>query len=284
MIIDGKGTAELLREGHIKAKVEQYKETFGVAPKLHVIMVGDDPASAVYVRNKERACANVGIETETTKFSADCAERDILNLISKLNEDKNVDGILVQLPLPAKFDEDTVINAISPDKDVDGLTYMNAGMLMHDSFEGHEPCTPSGVMVLLRKTLGKLEGKHAVVVGRSKLVGLPLSMMLLQEDCTVTVCHSHTVNLKDITSQADILIVAVGKPRMITADMVKPGCTVIDVGINRTADGLVGDVDFDTVKNVAENITPVPGGVGPMTVAMLLFNTVNAAWKKRYYQ
>lgn len=282
MIIDGKGVADSLKEGFLKAKVAQYKEAFGVAPKLHVIMVGDNPASAVYVRNKERACANVGIETETTKFSADCSEQDILTLISELNEDTSVDGILVQLPLPAKFDEDAVINAISPDKDVDGLTYMNAGMLMHDSFEGHEPCTPSGIMVLLRETLGKLEGKHAVVVGRSKLVGLPLSMMLLQEDCTVTVCHSHTMNLKDITSQADILIVAVGKPRMITADMVKPGCTVIDVGINRTPAGLVGDVDFDTVKDVAENITPVPGGVGPMTVAMLLFNTVNAAWKKRY--
>ena len=243
-------------------------------------MVGDNPASAAYVRNKERACAKVGIASFGQHYPANVTQAELELAIHALNEDDRVDGILVQLPLPERLDAIALLYQIAPDKDADGLHPVNLGRLVRGE-EGLRSCTPAGVMRLLQEYQIDLKGKNAVVLGRSILVGKPMALMLLEADCTVTVAHSRTQNLESITSQADILIAAVGRTEMITANMVKPGSVVIDVGINRVVnpDGtsrLAGDVDFDAVKTVAEFITPVPGGIGPMTVAMLLENTVSS--------
>jgi methylenetetrahydrofolate dehydrogenase (NADP+)/methenyltetrahydrofolate cyclohydrolase len=243
------------------------------------VLVGDDPASHIYVSNKEKACAEVGIISDAHKLPANTKESDLMNLVDKLNKDKTVHGILVQLPMPDHIVEENVINSISPAKDVDGLSISNMGLLVKGEGDPLIPCTPQGVMDLIHSTGIEVKGKHAVVVGRSNLVGKPAAILLLREHATVTQCHSRTVDLGFVTRQADILVAATGKPKMITADMIKPGAVVIDVGTVRTATGLSGDVDFEKAKDVAGFITPVPGGVGPMTIAMLLKNTLKAASK-----
>lgn len=249
----------------------------GVRPGLAVVLVGDDAASAVYVRNKAKSCEEVGIYSEVHRLPGDTPQEDLLQLISKLNEDENIHGILVQLPLPAHIDEDAVIDSISPHKDVDCFHPINVGNLMIGK-PSLLPCTPSGVIEILKRTGTEIAGKHAVVVGRSNIVGKPMAMLLLREHATVTVCHSRTANMEQVTRQADILVVAVGRAQMIQAGHVKPGAVVIDVGMNRLESGkLVGDVDYDDVAQVAGAITPVPGCVGPMTITMLLANTVQAA-------
>ena len=244
-------------------------------PTLVIYRIGDDPASAVYVRNKVRAAARVGIIANVREYPADANFLAVAYEIEADAKDPSIDGIMVQLPLPEGWDERKLIEYIPPEKDVDGLTYANMGML-HEHASFHQPCTAKGIIWLLHKNGIHLTGKHVVVVGRSEIVGKPVALLALNNDATVTICHSKTKNLAEMTRQADILIVAVGKPGLITADMVKPDAVVVDVGINRTENGLVGDVDFDGVKEVASWITPVPGGVGPMTVAMLMYNTLYA--------
>ena len=273
-IISGKDYAAELA-GQQAARADTLR-LLGVKPTLAVIMVGDDPASAVYVRNKERACQKVGINSRLIRLPADADQDTLHAAIDQLNADPAVHGILVQLPLPAQLDEAAALARVRTDKDVDGFHTVNAGLLL----QGRQivaPCTPQGVVYMLKKAGVPLDGAHAVVIGRSNIVGKPLSLLLLAENCTVTVCHSHTRDLADLTRQADILAVGVGKPCFITADMVKPGAAVIDIGINRVDGKLCGDVDFDAVSEVAGFITPVPGGVGPMTVAMLMENTLEAA-------
>ena len=246
-------------------------------PTLVIYRIGDDPASAVYVRNKVRAAERVGIRAIVHHFPADEPFFNVLHAIENEGRNPDIDGIMVQLPLPEGWDATELIERIPPEKDVDGLTYMNAGMAFIDDTAWHQPCTAKGIIWLLHENGIHLTGKHVVVVGRSEIVGKPVAMMALANNATVTICHSRTKNLAEMTRQADILIVAVGKPGLITADMVKPGAVVVDVGINRNEEGkLVGDVDFDGVKEVAGWITPVPGGVGPMTVAMLMHNTLYA--------
>ncbi len=280
VILDGKAVSVDLKN-EIRDKVLSFKQKNGIIPKLTVILVGNDPASAVYVRNKNKACEYVGIESGIITYPEDVPEKDILDRIDQLNNDTSVSGILVQLPLPRALDEKKIILSIRPEKDVDCFNPFNVGLLYHPGNDTFLPCTPNGIIRIIDYYGISLKGKNAVVVGRSDIVGKPMAMMLLARDATVTVCHSKTVDLKQHTSCADILIAAVGRPGFITADMVKPGAVVIDVGINRTGDGkLVGDVDFDTVKNVASYITPVPGGVGPMTVAVLMENTLKAAVKQ----
>ena len=274
-IIDGKLRAKEMRES-LKSEVLALKSK-GINPKLSVVLVGDDPASHIYVSNKEKACAEVGIISDAHKLPADTNESDLMKLVDKLNKDKSVHGILVQLPMPDHIVEENVINSISPAKDVDGLSISNMGLLVKGEGDPLIPCTPQGVMDLIHSTGIEIKGKHAVVVGRSNLVGKPAAILLLREHATVTQCHSRTVDLGFVTRQADILIAATGKPKMITADMIKPGAIVIDVGTVRTPTGLSGDVDFEKAKDVAGFITPVPGGVGPMTIAMLLRNTIKAA-------
>ena len=273
-IIDGKEIAAA-----VKAEAADEAEkcrAAGRAPCLAVIIVGEDPASKVYVRNKKRACEACGITSLEYALPADTAQTALLALIEKLNADDGVDGILCQLPLPGQIDEDAVTGAILPEKDVDGFHPVNVGRMLSGK-DCFLPCTPAGVIEMLKYEQIPISGKHAVVVGRSNIVGKPAAALLLKENATVTVCHSRTVNLAEITRQADILVAAVGKPGFITADMVSPGCTVIDVGINRLSDGtLAGDVDFAAVKEIAGAITPVPGGVGPMTIAMLMKNTVKS--------
>lgn len=273
-ILDGKKVATDVR-ANITKEIEQLK-TKGITPGLAVVLVGEDPASQVYVRNKEKACHAVGIDSFMHRLPADTKEETLLELIEKLNADTAVHGILVQLPLPRQIDPDAVLQTIDPAKDVDGFHPFNAGKLLA-GLKSFVPCTPRGIMHLLAAYNISLAGKHAVVVGRSNIVGKPMAHLLLARDATVTVCHSKTAGLKDFTRSADILVVAVGRPRFITADMVKPGAVVVDVGINRLDEGIVGDVDFDQVKEVASYITPVPGGVGPLTIAMLLQNTMEAA-------
>jgi len=278
-ILDGKALATKI-QSKLSDQVRVLQPQKGRPPGLAVLMVGDNPASAAYVRNKERACAKVGIASFGQHYPANVTQAELELAIGALNEDDRVDGILVQLPLPERLDAISLLYQIAPDKDADGLHPVNLGRLMRGE-EGLRSCTPAGVMRLLQEYQIDLKGKNAVVLGRSILVGKPMALMLLEADCTVTVAHSRTQNLESITSQADILIAAVGRTEMITANMVKPGAVVIDVGINRVvnADGtsrLAGDVDFDAVKTVAEFITPVPGGIGPMTVAMLLENTVSS--------
>jgi len=274
-IIDGKARAKEIRET-LKTEVLALKSK-GINPKLSVVLVGDDPASHIYVSNKEKACAEVGIISDAHKLPANTKESDLMNLVDKLNKDRSVHGILVQLPMPDHIVEENVINSILPAKDVDGLSISNMGLLVKGEGDPLVPCTPQGVMDLIHSTGIEVKGKHAVVVGRSNLVGKPAAILLLREHATVTQCHSRTVDLGFVTRQADILVAATGKPKMITADMIKPGAVVIDVGTVRTATGLSGDVDFEKAKDVAGFITPVPGGVGPMTIAMLLKNTIKAA-------
>ncbi|GFE68134.1 bifunctional methylenetetrahydrofolate dehydrogenase/methenyltetrahydrofolate cyclohydrolase FolD [Chroococcus sp. FPU101] len=277
-ILDGKALAQKIQH-NLKAQIQALQETIGRSPGLAVLMVGDNPASAAYVRNKEKACTQVGITSFGRHFPDHASQAELSSVIQELNQDNRVDGILVQLPLPKHLDAVALLHEIKPNKDADGLHPTNLGKLVRGE-SGLRSCTPAGVMELLKEYNISVQGKHAVVVGRSILVGKPLALMLLEENATVTVAHSRTVDLGSITRQADILIPAVGKPNLITKEMVKPSAVVIDVGINRVVDQftpkgrLVGDVAFDEVAQVAEYITPVPGGVGPMTVAMLLQNTV----------
>jgi methylenetetrahydrofolate dehydrogenase (NADP+)/methenyltetrahydrofolate cyclohydrolase len=274
-IIDGKAVAAGVRE-RVRAEVAEYAETAGRAPVLATVLVGEDPASQIYIRNKREACEEVGMGSRHHGLDAGTSEDDLLALVAALGGDEDVDGILVQLPVPDQIDPDAVVAAIDPGKDVDGLTPANAGLLAH-GVPGLVPCTPAGVMELLRHEGVDLEGAEAVVVGRSKLVGVPVARLLLSANATVTVCHSRTRDLPAVCSRADVLVAAVGVPRLLGADAVKPGAVVIDVGMNRTEDGLSGDVDFEAAAEVAAAITPVPGGVGPMTIAMLLVNTLAAA-------
>jgi methylenetetrahydrofolate dehydrogenase (NADP+)/methenyltetrahydrofolate cyclohydrolase len=275
-IIDGKAIAAAVRE-RVRSEVAEYAErSGGRAPGLATVLVGEDPASEIYVRNKHKACEEAGIRSIHQGLAADTTEAQLLALIGELNDDPEVDGILVQLPVPEQIDPDAVIKAIDPGKDVDGLTPTNAGLLASGS-PGLVPCTPAGVMELLRHQGVELEGAEAVVVGRSNLVGRPVSSLLLGANATVTMCHSRTRDLAAVCARADVLVAAVGSPRLLGADAVKPGAAVIDVGMNRTDDGLAGDVDFEAAVEVAGAITPVPGGVGPMTIAMLLVNTLKAA-------
>jgi methylenetetrahydrofolate dehydrogenase (NADP+)/methenyltetrahydrofolate cyclohydrolase len=276
-IIDGKAIAGKKRE-ELKQAVEELKAK-GITPGLAVILVGDDPASQTYVRNKEKACKEVGIYSLLLKYEADITEEFLLAKIKELNENKEIHGILVQLPLPDQINPKVVIEAIHPDKDVDGFHPLNVGKLLtgEDTFI---PCTPLGIIEMLKEIHIDLTGKHAVVIGRSNIVGKPMGQLLLGENATVTYCHSKTVDLPSITRQADVLVSAIGQANRITADYVKEGAVVIDVGMNRNQEGkLCGDVLYDEVKNKASYITPVPGGVGPMTITMLLANTVKAAMK-----
>ena len=273
-IIDGKSIAKELRES-LAPRVAALKEQ-GIIPGLTVIVVGDDPASAIYVRNKERACVKLGMNSQVLRFPAETTQEEILNTVRLLNQGDSVHGILVQLPLPRHIDEQAVLRAIDPDKDVDGFHAMNAGRLMNGE-PGFVACTPKGVMRLLEVSGVELDGKNAVVVGRSNIVGKPMALLLLQKNCTVTIAHSHTKDLTAVTRSADILVVAVGRAGFITGDMIKPDAAVMDVGINRVDGKVVGDVDFESAKEVASCITPVPGGVGAMTIAMLMENTVEAA-------
>lgn len=248
----------------------------GIQPCLAVVLVGEDPASQVYVKNKEKACEQIGIRSIKHEMPASTSQKELLDLVKTLNDDGAVNGILVQLPLPSAIDEHAVLLAIDPAKDVDGFHPVNVGALMIGN-PVFQPCTPSGVIELLKRYKIEIAGSHAVVVGRSNIVGKPVAMLLLHNHATVEICHSKTKDLAAETGRADILIAAIGKPKFVTADMVRPGAAVIDVGVNRTDQGLCGDVDFESVKEVASAITPVPGGVGPMTIAMLMRNTVAAA-------
>jgi methylenetetrahydrofolate dehydrogenase (NADP+)/methenyltetrahydrofolate cyclohydrolase len=274
-IIDGNALAAQLR-GDVTQRTSALKAR-GVTPGLAVVLVGDNPASQVYVRNKVKACTDSGLHSVLERYSATMSEAELLQRIAALNADPSIHGILVQLPLPAHIDAHKVIEAISPAKDVDGFHVASAGALMVGQ-SGFWPCTPYGCMKMIESIGYNLRGKHAVVIGRSNIVGKPMAMMLLQQNATVTICHSATPDLKAMTLQADVIVAAVGKRNVLTADMVKPGAVVIDVGMNRNDEGkLCGDVDFAGVSQVAGFITPVPGGVGPMTITMLLVNTLEAA-------
>jgi methylenetetrahydrofolate dehydrogenase (NADP+) / methenyltetrahydrofolate cyclohydrolase len=275
-IIDGKAVAKEVQK-QIKEEVEGLERRWGLAPGLAVVVVGDDPASHIYVRNKEKACKEVGIKSLEHLLPATILEKELLSLIQQLNKDKNVHGILVQLPLPPHIRAEKVLEAISPYKDIDGFHPMSQGMLMLGA-DGFRPCTPMAIMRLLAAVGCDPKGKNAVVVGRSSIVGKPVALMLLEKHATVTICHSRTVSLRDEVGRADILVVAIGKAGLVRGDWIKPGAVVIDVGVNRLPSGkLSGDVEFETAKNRASAITPVPGGVGPMTICMLLYNTLKAA-------
>ena len=275
-LIDGKLVTSEVRK-RISDEISKFKEESGVTPGLAVILVGNDPASAVYVRNKHKGCLEVGINSFEITMPEQTTEEELLEKIEMLNKDERVHGILVQLPLPKHISEDRVLNAISPKKDVDAFHPENVGKIMLGKY-AFLPCTPAGIMELLAFYNVEIEGKECVVLGRSNIVGKPMSQLLLAKNGTVTVCHSRTKNLADVTRRADILVVAIGKAKFVGRDMVKDGAIVIDVGINRLPDGkLCGDVDFDAVADVASMITPVPGGVGPMTITMLLKNTLTAA-------
>lgn len=274
-VIDGKAVAAAVRE-RVKVDVAAYLEEAGRTPTLATVIVGDDAASEIYVANKHRACEEVGMNSAHHGLEAATSQADLLDLVTGLGRDDEVDGILVQLPVPAHIDSDAVVAAIDPGKDVDGLTPANAGLLAHGT-PGLVPCTPAGVIELLAHEGVELEGAEAVVVGRSKLVGVPVARLLLSANATVTVCHSRTRDLDATCARADVLVAAVGVPRLLGAAAVKPGAVVIDVGMNRLEDGLCGDVDYEAAAEVAAAITPVPGGVGPMTIAMLLVNTLQAA-------
>lgn len=279
-LIDGKKTATRVRE-ELKIEVENLKNE-GIKPKLAVIMVGNDSASKVYVRNKNKACEDIGIEYEEYLLAENTTMEELLKLIENLNANPNINGILLQSPIPRHLDINKAFRAILPEKDVDGFHPINAGKLSIGE-KCFIPCTPQGVIRMMEEYNIELEGKNVVIVGRSNIVGKPLIQCCLQKNATVTVCHSRTTNLKEFTKNADILIVAIGKPRFITEEMVKEGVVVIDVGINRNEEGkLVGDVDFEKVSKKASYITPVPGGVGPMTVAMLMENVVEAAKQNKY--
>lgn len=283
-LIDGKAIAAAIRE-RLAADVIAFRNSANRSPKLAAILVGDNPASHVYVRNKEQACSKVGIASDVHRLPDSTTQQELLELIARLNADETVSGILVQLPLPKAIDETTVLDAVSPIKDVDCFHPENVGR-MAQGRPRFLPCTPRAVQVLLQESNVTVDGAHVVVLGRSEIVGKPVSLMLVQKgenaNATVTICHSRTKNLAEITRTADILIAAIGQPQFVTATMVRPGAVVIDVGINRVGDRLVGDVDWEPVFAIASAITPVPGGVGPMTIAMLLENTLTAA--KLQYQ
>ncbi len=271
MILDGKGLADRRLEA-LKGKIKES----GINPTLATVLIGDDPASALYVRMKHRACEQVGIRSVNVQLPGDVSTSEVLDRLKTLNEDPDIDGILVQLPLPAQIDTHQVINAVNPAKDVDGYHPVNMGKLV-GGLPGPRSCTPKGIMTILNEYGIETSGAHAVVIGRSVDVGKPMALLLMLADATVTVCHSKTKDLPSITKQADILISAAGKADMVTADMVKPGATVIDVGTNHVNGKLRGDVDFEAVSSIAGAITPVPGGVGPMTIASLMENTLEAA-------
>lgn len=278
-IIDGKAIAASIR-ARLSQEVAQFQRETGVTPKLAAVLVGDDPASHVYVRNKEQACSKAGFASDVHRLAGSTTQEELLKLIAQLNADINVHGILVQLPLPKQIHETTVLDAVDPLKDVDCFHPENVGRMVQGR-PRFLPCTPHGVQVLLRESGTQVEGAHVVVLGRSEIVGKPVGMMLLQKgqtaDATVTICHSRTKNLSEITRSADILIAAIGRPNFVKADDVRPGVVAIDVGINRVGDKLVGDIEYESVSAIASAITPVPGGVGPMTIAMLLENTLTAA-------
>jgi methylenetetrahydrofolate dehydrogenase (NADP+) / methenyltetrahydrofolate cyclohydrolase len=274
-LIDGKAVAQQVRS-ELRGQIERWIAAGGPRPGLATVLVGDDPGSAVYVANKQRASAEVGIEGFAYDLPADSTQEEVESLLRKLNDDAQVSGILLQLPTPDQIDGSFLTTLIDPFKDVDGLTPVSAGLLAK-GLPGLRPCTPAGVMELLRRYEVELKGAEAVVVGRSDLVGKPVAALLLAEHATVTICHSRTRNLDEVCRRADVLVAAVGRPEMVRGSWIKPGATVIDVGINRTEAGLVGDVEFGPASEVAGLITPVPGGVGPMTIAMLLRNTLLAA-------
>lgn len=284
IILDGKTLAKKIQT-ELKTRIEELQSKCDRPPGLAVLMVGDNPASAAYVRNKERACKKIGMASFGRHFPVQISQAELTQVIQQLNEDERVDGILVQLPLPDRLDSVALLHAIDPDKDADGLHPVNLGHLLRGE-AGLQSCTPAGVMRLLQEYNIELKGKNVVIIGRSILVGKPLALMLLAKDATVTIAHSRTQNLASITRNADIVVAAVGRPNLLTRDMVKNEAIVVDVGINRIVDEetgksrLVGDVDFENVKEIAEYITPVPGGVGPMTVAMLLYNTVESYARK----
>ena len=272
MIIDGKKIAETLRQ-KLKKEIIEIKSSFKSVPGLTVILIGEDPASKIYVRNKEKFSKEIGINSEVIKYPENIQEKEVLSKIIELNKNKKVSGILVQLPLPKHINKQKVIETILPEKDVDGFHPINVGNLS-SGYDSKIPCTPLGCFILLKEVEKNLSGKHAVVIGRSNLNGKPMAQLLLKENCTVTITHSKTKDLKSQCNKADIIIAAVGKPKLVKGDWVKKNAIVIDVGINKTPDGIVGDVDFNEVSKVAKAITPVPGGVGPMTIACLLRNTV----------
>ena len=272
MIIDGKKIAETLRQ-KLKKEITEIKSSFKSVPGLTVILIGEDPASKIYVRNKEKFSKEIGINSEVIKYPENIEEKEVLSKIIELNKNKNVSGILVQLPLPKHINKQKVIETILPEKDVDGFHPINVGNLS-SGYDSKIPCTPLGCLILLKEVEKNLSGKHAVVIGRSNLNGKPMAQLLLKENCTVTITHSKTKDLKSQCNKADIIIAAVGKPKLVKGDWVKKNAIVIDVGINKTSDGIVGDIDFNEVSKVARAITPVPGGVGPMTIACLLRNTV----------
>ena len=278
-VLDGKAASKQVR-AELKTQVEQFVAESGVTPHLAAILVGDDPASAVYVRNKERACAKAGMKSTLHRLPAETTEDELLAVVNQLNADETVHGILCQLPLPKQINEQRVLDAVTPEKDVDCFHPMNVG-LMSQGRPRFLPCTPHGIQELLRINKINTSGMHAVVIGRSEIVGKPMAAMLVQRgdvaNCTVTVCHSGTKDLPAMIKQADLLIVAIGKPEFVTGEMIKPGAIVVDVGINRVNDKLVGDVEYESATKVASAVTPVPGGVGPMTIAMLLKNTLAAA-------
>ena len=285
ILIDGKAFAERL-VGNVGVAVEELSNTHSFKPGLAVVLVGENPASEVYVKNKVRQTNNSGMVSIEHRLPEETSEEDLLSLVKDLNEDEKIDGILVQLPLPDHINENSIINSISPSKDVDGFSIPNVGLLS-TSGKGLIPCTPLGCLLLLKDQLGDLTGKNAVIIGRSNIVGKPMAQLLIKESCTVTIAHSKTKNLENVCRNADILVAAVGRPHFVKDDWVKDGAVVIDVGINRLPpEGdkkarLVGDVDFENVSKIASAITPVPGGVGPMTIACLLRNTVTAACKRR---
>ena len=272
MIIDGKKSAEELRK-ELKKKITELKSDFNAVPALTVILVGDDPASKIYVKNKEKSAKEIGINSEVIRYPSNVEEKTVLEKIIELNKNKNISGILVQLPLPEHINKKKVIETILPTKDVDGFHPVNVGNLS-SGYDSSIPCTPLGCFLLLKKVEKNLSGKHAVIIGRSNLNGKPMAQLLLKENCTVTITHSKTKDLKEECLKADIIVAAAGKPKLVKGDWIKKNAIVIDVGINKTESGIVGDVDFDEVSKVARAITPVPGGVGPMTIACLLNNTV----------
>ena len=274
-VIDGKAAAAALRLA-VGAEVARFRVATGRAPGLAVVLVGEDPASALYVRSKNKATIEAGMESFEHRLPATASQDELVALVDRLNTDPSVDGILVQLPLPPQIDEAAIITRIDPDKDVDGFNPVNAGWLAI-GLHGFVPCTPLGCLKLLQAELGDLSGMTAVVIGRSNIVGKPMALLLLQQDCTVTIAHSRTKDLPDVVRRADIVVAGVGRPNMIKGDWLKPGATVIDVGINRTEAGLTGDVDFASASQIAGAITPVPGGVGPMTIACLIRNTLVSA-------
>lgn len=275
-IIDGKTIAKRIRD-EIAGKVEQIKKGRGFAPKLTVILIGEDPASQVYVRNKEKDCEAVGIISETRRLPSTTKQKQVIDLIDQLNRDKKTHGILVQLPLPGTIDQVAILNKISPDKDVDGLHPLNMGKLLRGEGPKYNPCTAQGVLEMILSTGEEIKGKEAVVVGRSNIVGKPTALMLLERHATVTICHSRTKDLTEVCLRGDILVAAVGSPEIIRGNMIKKGAIVIDVGVNRVGDKLVGDVEYAKAIENAAYISPVPGGVGPMTRAILLKNTIKAA-------